>query len=176
MLEVIIIAGIAYLILRGSNLGIPAATTPVIYNATGGSLSNTLGNTYAAPSTFATGAPGYLTNQTPPSVAAGPSAVPSPVPVWIGQQPGIQPLSQRPAPGLAVHNNVLAVRPVIAGTRVQPLAVAPTQVVTLNPATQTKVVVNPALTAGVVSVARNSPEVASPFWTSPIRNPKLTTY
>ena len=186
LLEALIIGGILFLLVKGGNLNISASTSPVIRNATGGSLSNVLGNKSQPPSAFATGQTGYAVQNnsvsTPNTHLAGPSASPSPTPVAFAQQPAIPNLANRTLS--AAHNNVVystGVRPNVPtspGPRVQvpPLVVAPTNVRVFNPATQSVVSVNPALTQGTISTAKNSPEVASPFWAATIKTRKIATY
>lgn len=175
MIPLLIIGGIAFLLFRGQGLAIPVTQSPVINNATGGSLSSALGSATQPPANYASGVPGYYSSiPTPPPVLAGTSAVKSSVPVQFAQQP--QPLKPSQLSGTQAHNNVVYARPVIANTRAQAPIVAPSRVRVLNPATQTIVTVNPALSQGAISVARNSPEVASPFWTSVIRTRSIRTY
>ena len=187
MLELIIIGGIIYLIAKGGQISFPTATAPVIHNATGGALSATLGNSNLPPSNYATGQAGYPVQNnsvsTPNTHLAGPSASPSGKPATVAQQPAL-PVWQPALAGRrlsAAQNNVLfspGVRsnPTNPGTQVPPLVVAPSRVVAHNPATGKPTMINPALTQGVISTARNSPEVASPFWAATIKTRKIATY
>lgn len=178
MLELLIIGGIVFLVLKGGQLNIPGATAPVIQNATGASLSTVLGTSSAPPSNYTSGNPGYNAAPTPPPVIAGPSAVPSPMPVQFAQQsasPIVNP-AFKGGTATTVHNNVLMARPIVTGARTQSAIVPPQQIRVFNPATQTVQTLNPAISQGPVNVARNSPEVASPFWTTNLRQRRVTTY
>ena len=190
MIEAVIILGVIYLIFKGGSLNISAATTPVTYNSTGASLSTALGTANNPPSVYATGYPGTLAQNPPAVTLAGTSASFNVVPSGVAGQPN-PPVVQPPpvavvgtnAPNLpqplvptrtlspGFHNNVVFATPVVANTRPQAPVALPAAIPVLNPATQRTVIVNPALTGGVVSTARNSPEVASPPWTP--TNPKL---
>lgn len=187
MLELIIVGGLIFLIIKGGNLNLSASVSPVIRNATGGSLSAALGTSNQPPSAFATGQQGYAVQNnsvsTPNTHLAGPSAAPDWKPSGIAGQPAL-PVTQ---PALAnrtvtrAQNNVLFTRGVIPNsntpaTQVPPLVVAPSNVRAYVPATQRVQTINPALTQGVVSTSRNSPEVASPFWAATIKTRKIATY
>lgn len=171
MIVILLIIGAAYFLLKGGQLNIAAATSPVINNATGSSLGNALGSGTQPPSNFSTGTPGYTSQPTPMPVVAGPSAIPSSAPVSVAQQSGAPANTPivRPAP-------VRILTPVISGTRRQAPVVAPSAVKTYSPAVGKVVTINPALTAGVVSVTKNSPETSSPPWASFVRTRKVSTY
>lgn len=173
MLEFIIIAGIAYLVLKGGHISVDVATAPVINQAVGGSLSGALGNQAKVPGYYATGNPGYATQNavTGPAVA-GTSVIPNRLPTGVSQQPG-SPIIQRPT---APRTPILIARNSggVVGNQTPPPVIAPSLVAIKNPATGQMVLVNPALTQGTVATTRNSPEVASPFWAPNPRIQRLT--
>ena len=164
-----IISGVAFLLYKGQGQG---QATTVINQATGGSLSNALGNHPKPPSYFQSGQPGYTGPVAPVPVIAGPSATTAPTPTSFSIQPGGVVTPRGTVPVAPMRQIV----PAISGTRALPPVVVPSRISVYNPATNRIAVINPALTQGTVAVSRPGPEVASPFWASRIRTRKIAAY
>lgn len=164
-MEVLLIALVVLIILGksgGFSASVQAATTPVIQNSTGASLSNALGTKSRTPDYYATGNPQYSTDQSSaPSAVAGPSVSPSPAPSVISQ-------TTLPPPGTSAKGEYLygrwvpygtpaSIEGVKAGMLPSRFANAPGTSATVRPLPITRTV--------PVSNIRYSPETASSPWT-----------